>query len=845
MNTDKITYFGLTCFVAATILITGGCAPRQEIASRNAEGITIPWQDRVIPLPKQMTVTAAKQTHAGAVALEMQAVPANAPVIPTIRRLLSGWAQGQPDKAAVVLHLQLVDARTPVSEHVAFLNSTPNKDQAYAVWCESPAPDGVTHLHTLANTPVGLLYAARTLTQLVKPPETTTPQTTLAIPLLTIHDWPDLAERGEAMTDVDFAWMARWKLNLNEEELGPALDDKGMPYFGRSDVTSNLIVAAEAEGIKELPYLYHLAILARPLWGFLGNTNFPQLQTVIRTLDPKQTLNSYLNYKGVYGLCMSNPATQELLTGWMMAMAKLVKDHHRELEVWLSEEPHPCFCEKCRGKNQYALETQVILRAYEKVKEKYPGTKLRIWTSQGSYRDAEENKLVFELLPPGVGIGYYNGTLTYCTSYEPLIYPLLAQEAQAGRFVGVVPQITSNMRIVVPWTAPQFLQMRCQEFVDKKLSSVGAFVVPNEKWHEFNVVALAEWSWNAHGRSPEEFARAYATVTGICDPALFAEWAVLAGSTGMELAESRFIERMRSSPERIGKGFRGKPFDSVRLADAALRKEMIAKARQAEQLAAPAKVPLMIYEAMFTRAQLEAFDSLWNSADLLDAETPLNTEQKSALAQELNRLDACAQRVRYSLVQWGTLHGTPPWWHERLTKTIPPLLRTCDAAWARAGQLGLTDPRPASRNQQVGAWKLEDFATNNPVFRFDITDKVAPDGGAYHVVFSMAKGFAPWVNTVMVYAVKSDGAAPSVLASLERGRRIETGTPRYLFEEIRLTVSPVPAGSRVMLEVPLELDSRIQAAIKKNPKDSVCAGTIGWRRVYDPEEWQAQGLTLP
>ncbi len=833
---------GLAGLAAAIMLGAAGNAHGQT-ADQSQIAAAIPWSDRVIPLPKQMRVTDARETTAGAVALDLPAWPAAAPEALTIRRLLAGWAQGQPGQAAVMLHLQLADARTPASEQVDFLRAAPNPDQAYAIWHAAPGADGCVHLHAMANTPLGLLYAARTLTQLVKPPDTAVAATPLVVPLPTIHDWPDLAGRGEAMTDVDFAWMARWKMNLHESQLGPALDEQGAPYFNGAAAASNVILAAAAEGVKEVPYLYHLAVLARQLWKFQGNTNFPQLQTVIRTPDPGQTLNPYLNFRGVYGLCMSSPATRELLTGWMLAMAELVKDHHRELEVWLSEEPMACHCEKCRGHNQYVLETQAILAAFGEVRKKYPGVKLIIGTSQGSYREAEQNQLVLDLLPPEIGIWYYNGTLTYRTSYEPLIYPLLEQAARAGRFLSVVPQITSNMRIIVPWTAPQFLQMRCREFVDKKLSAVSAFVVPDERWHAFNVIALAEWSWNAHGRSPAEFARAYATVTGICDPVLFAEWAVLAGETGMELAESDFIARMRSTPAHMGLGFRDKPFGAARLADAGLRGEMLDRARRAEALAAQAQAPAMVCESRFTRAQLEAFDSLWNMADLLDAQA-LGADAQGVLARELNRLDASAQRARFSLAEWGALHAPPAEWHERLTKTIPVLLRTCDAAWDRAVKLGLTDPRPASRTQPLGGWTLSDFLTNNPVFRFDITDRVATNGGAYHAVFSITNGFAPWVHTVTVYAVQSGDAATSVLARVAQ-QRVAAGTPRFLFEETRLTLPPVPAGSRVILEAPMELDSRVKAAIMKNPAASVCAGAIGWRRVYGPAEWDTQGLTLP
>jgi len=62
------------------------------------------------------------------------------------------------------------------------------------------------------------------------------------------------------------------------------------------------------------------------------------------------------------------------------------------------------------------------------------------------------------------------------------------------------------------------------------------------------VAAMAEYTWNSHGKTPEDFARAYATVTGQDDPRAFARWAVLAGEAGWALAESNLLLTLIYNP---------------------------------------------------------------------------------------------------------------------------------------------------------------------------------------------------------------------------------------------------------------------------------------------------------
>src|SRR3989339_1236048 len=129
-----------------------------------------------------------------------------------------------------------------------------------------------------------------------------------------------------------------------------------------------------------------------------------------------------------------------------------------------------------------------------------------------------------------------------------MIYPLLADYAQSGRRLGVYPQVTPNWYTTFPWTAPQFIHFRATEFVDKHLDNICGYAVPDRTYYDFNMKALAEWLWNAKGRTPAEFARAYALQQGYADSDLYAQWALKAGEAGWALAEAGFIKYLAEGP---------------------------------------------------------------------------------------------------------------------------------------------------------------------------------------------------------------------------------------------------------------------------------------------------------
>ncbi|MFH1009330.1 MAG: hypothetical protein V1800_17785, partial [Candidatus Latescibacterota bacterium] len=637
------------------------------------------WLDRVIPLPKEVTIEDSIRIRADQIGLGC--APEESSPVQTALRLLGSFALAGEKEASFIIQLVLLDeARTEGDPDVrSRLLSVPNSEQAYAIM-PTGDKDGLT---LLASSPQGLLNAARTVTQLARPSGTVSAETKIALPLVRIVDWPDLAERGQWGGNAvsDLAWTSQWRLNALEISAGATVNEKGNPV---ALVNRDVFIEGAQLGVKVVPFIPHLEQM-------LSSVGMKDRKGFASTPDPAKPLPS--DY--VPSLCMSFPATRELVQGWLEKCAEI--DGVTDIMVWLSEDAAPCYCPKCLGQEPFGLEVACIVGAFDEVKRNHPHARLRILTSQGSY---PVNDKVLAALPEDVGVTYYDGGRTYDSSHTPMIYPLLEEYARSGRWLGVYPQITHAWRVVFPWTAPQFVQYRAQEFVEKELSCMIGYTVPSNRYHEFNVMAMAEWAWHADGRSPEEFARAYATVTGMADPELFARWATMAGAAGWVLAESRLFLHLIYDPALGLKG--DVPFDhrfqNAGILDPNTLEETITTARDALQLARDAGDPDRVIESESAWAGLEAFGILHMITSPLKASS-LGAQEKEEMAASLDRLDRCAYVLRTRLLEWGARICTGPNQKlpTRLLDTASVLLRTCDAAREQAVRLGVPDRSHATR----------------------------------------------------------------------------------------------------------------------------------------------------
>jgi hypothetical protein len=688
------------------------------------------WSNRVIPLPKQLQIRGSRFVSLSDAVLVLP--HSEDAVLMTAAALLRPFAEGhQGFKIRMVLTTD--ESHCPTSLRAA-LASLPHRDQAYAI---QPIQEGEKFggLVLAANTSLGILYAARTLAQLLSAPSR--PREAVEFPRLTLLDWPDLAERGEWFGRgnlPDLQWMAERKFNVVELQPDLGFSESGSP---QANLDQKVVDKASALGIQIVPIIWHMAQLA-------STGLFRYYPEVASTPDPSKPLPT--DYEP--GVCFSQPKTIEILSLWMRQF--LATPGVKEIMVWVSEDASPCYCPLCKGREPYGNEVKGIQEAFRKACKGRPGVILQILTTQGSYA---VNDKILAAASPGTRIVYYDGSRTYDSSHRAMIYPLLEKYSRSGHWLGVYPQLTNSWRTVFPFTGPQFIQARMQEFADKRLSGVFGYATPSNRYYEFNVTAAAEWAWNSRGRSPRDFSEAYALRAGIPHPQRFGEWADSVGEVGWDLAGSRAIQRLiqpgqalfaegqyRGShklqdlqPLQFGQGFLSefpnRPYFEARMALAA----------QALEIAESAGDERMVDECRSVLGALHLLDGL---VDLSDARS-LPEERKLAVATAaLAKINDAARVLTNSVYRWGTTVNPLPQdaLPSRLRDTVDFASAVASAAWEIGRDLGIKDPYPDYRLRPVREWKTEDVAAGAPTPLWGEATHLVAGPGEYDVRFQFLDG---------------------------------------------------------------------------------------------------------
>jgi len=260
-----------------------------------------------------------------------------------------------------------------------------------------------------------------------------------------------------------------------------------------------------------------------------------------------------------------------------------------------------------------------------------------------------------------VGAIYYHGIKTYDSSREPMIYFGLREEVARGREIGVCPQLTVSWAVVCPWSSPQFVRFRANEFVDKGLSLVSGYATPDIRLYAFNVAALAEWSWNARGRDERAFALAWARRRGYRDPQAAADWAVALGSVSWDVYGSlvpyHFIPQWghaaRTVENRVrpalGEGM-FRYFPTAEKFD-----ENLAVCARALEIAFRLEEPVLIEETRVVEGYTRMLRAIyWIAESLWRKDAPL---PQGALRGYLAELNDAERRTNAALRRWERLFG--------------------------------------------------------------------------------------------------------------------------------------------------------------------------------------------
>lgn len=465
--------------------------------------------ERLIPLPKDLSCNEIIRVDQGSVKIDV--IYPESPQLLAAKKLLVSYFG---NAIFGTFRIRIVD---PLPETMRILESLKNKEQAYRIWY-----DGSINISALTSQ--GILNGVYTLIQAVEKDGSS-----FLIPQLFIIDYPDVALRGQWGGGVidDMAFTAPLKLNNIDYSGTFGVDENGR---GTCKLDKPEIIENTAkEGVGLTVYLPHLELV---IYLYKENILDKSIIDKIKNV-PSEKAAARNDYTP--GLCMNSPYTHDLVFQWLCAMADM--QGVKNILVWLSESCEPCYCDKCKDSEPFLIETDFIIGLFKELKEKYPDINCELLLTQGSY---SVNEAILERVPEDIAVTYYHGSKTYISDKNPMIYDGLMPFIQKGGKLGVVPQITNGWRCVFPWSGPDFIRYRCNEFADKGIYKVLGYAVPSNVYHRFNVTAMAEWLWNSKGRDEKAFMRAYAIRNGL-NPEKFKKWCSLNMGPAWALADNRFI----------------------------------------------------------------------------------------------------------------------------------------------------------------------------------------------------------------------------------------------------------------------------------------------------------------
>ncbi|MGD9496233.1 MAG: glycoside hydrolase family 20 zincin-like fold domain-containing protein [Armatimonadota bacterium] len=707
--TTRMLLWGLAAMLGAQVM--GMAAPRVSQVSGAEAAAWVRW---AIPLPKEVKIARKVELAPAEVGIRLRsdAGPAERTAADQLEALFVQRAGIEPRGSGFRIVIGVCDQSGSVRGRAgvidpARLRALPNSDQAYAI-----VPLGNDELVLTALTEAGVYYATQTLRQML---EATLTAESVAIPLMEVLDWPDLAERGEwgGSANSDIEWMAAHKMNLVETHVTLTVEADGTPV---AQAPAETIALGRRNALKVVPIITHLDHLLRT--GIYQA--YPQLIGV--GYDLAHLRNNLV------APCASKPEFIDVLAGWMDGLSRT--EGVTDICAWLSEiEGMQCGCDECKQHSQYALEARAYVQAWRRNREAHPHVGLRILLTQGSY---PTNDQVLAEIPPEVGVTYYDGGRTYDSSREEMIYPLLEEYAAKGGWLGCYPQLTASWRIVCPWTGPQFIHYRMNEFVDDGLSCLCGYATPDNRCYEFNVLAAAEWSWNAKGRSPREFAAAWATRKGFADPDAVAQWAMRMGEVGWDLYGSRVpfsaffgsaatYVKQRAVPS-LGTGMY-RYFPTQEHLDA-----HIATCEWAEQTALGWDAPLLVHEARVVGGMLRMLRGIrMMTLAMVDAELAPE-EMRARLSEEMFAMALAGQQATQGLRDWrDAIEG----WTgaARLDDTIEAIDRTVADIGVALAAFGVEDPGRPYRLNTIGTWTSSDFEPEPRIEKqFEVTDLLTTPG---------------------------------------------------------------------------------------------------------------------
>lgn len=504
------------------------------------------WKRWVLPLPHEISISAMADVKPSDVALKFQvnAGPAGQQAALEIRTLFQKKAGLVPEGKSFEIVMGVVDDKGRIGDvpvaGASRLKELPNRDQAYVI-----EHDGKARLVVAALTDKGLYYGVRTLCQLL---EFNLTHEKAVIPLATVTDWPDLERRGHwHMPWPEIPWLASMKMNCFITYTGFSFNDTG-------DVT-RVVYAVSQEGWEERPFdkarTYAAEIIPGTMHldlmntrgdkrfldvfsGLLGKGDRASNQAVQAELKRTDISDARRRELGSFYHrlpCASSPKLTRFLTNYLRLMAQ---DGAAEVCVWQSEYPWgQCECQDCLKTGQYFAEVQRSVEAWQAVRQDFPDLKLHVFFGSGA---------LYGLVPPEseqrpTPGRFSDQDMEHIAAWLPrdvwwdvsggVKEDILEKYAAAGG--RVLRYQMTRPAIITRWTCGEKFRKQLANAFDRKFRGLlqtipGAYIAGVRSLFDYSESVVAEFSWNANGRTVREFSEAWAMRAGYNRPDLFGEW---------------------------------------------------------------------------------------------------------------------------------------------------------------------------------------------------------------------------------------------------------------------------------------------------------------------------------
>lgn len=486
----------------------------------------VEWINHVMPLPHEISIKNKIIMHSSDIGIKLygsNSIETNAiSIFKDFYRKKTG-TDGDGTVFEIIVGTVDNEAIKEFAEQeiIEKLKKLPNHDQAYFI-----QPCGKNKLLVTAIDPKGIFYGIQTLCQLLA--HKTDPNT-VAVPMVKIIDWPDLDQRGVWNTGYEtpgyISWLSSMKLNFSHIQTGLIL--KKGEKARSSKLPMALIKEAHNNAFMLMPHIPHFDYFC----NYGSDSVYPELAGKGQgALNPYIAIYSDLDkFKGknYRAPCMATPLLKRIITEWIEDIAE---QGIREFGLWLTEfTPCQCECAEClkEGHKQYQKETKACVDAINEVRSKYPDLTGRIFfTLNSTEKDTCDSYECLALVPPDIRIEKVYGRNKAFDEY-----------AAKGRWIAIYtgPQPVLLPGGVIRYATEDAMKKASLSLLNAKYSGMyclGKFyAAPSQKkgiWEKafgsYQYSALAEWTWNAGGRTPRQFNTAWASINQINKPELFADW---------------------------------------------------------------------------------------------------------------------------------------------------------------------------------------------------------------------------------------------------------------------------------------------------------------------------------